>query len=162
LDGEVVALDSEGRQNFRDLRAGRGNLHYAAFDAFWIEGKDLRPLLLTRRKRALTSLIPATTTVLSQVFSIEERGRDMFAAAERLDLEGIVAKRKADAYRPETVWYKIKSRTYTQGEVSRLSAGREHTCGYGHAGHLLLGNGEAEGTEVDGFTAVPVRVEGQP
>ena len=34
----------------------------------------------------------------------------------RLDLDGIVAKRKADAYRPETVWYKIKSRTYTQGE----------------------------------------------
>jgi ATP-dependent DNA ligase len=54
--------------------------------------------------------------VLSQVFSIEDRGRDLFAAAERLDLEGIVAKRKADAYRPETVWYKIKSRTYTQGE----------------------------------------------
>lgn len=46
LDGEVVALDSEGRQNFRDLLAGRGNLHYAAFDALWIEGKDLRPLLL--------------------------------------------------------------------------------------------------------------------
>jgi bifunctional non-homologous end joining protein LigD len=116
LDGEVVALDSEGRQNFRDLRAGRGNLHYAAFDALWIEGKDLRPLLLTRRKQLLTRLIPATTTVLSQVFSIAERGRDMYAAAERLDLEGIVAKRKADAYRPETVWYKIKSRTYTQGE----------------------------------------------
>jgi ATP-dependent DNA ligase len=33
LDGEVVALDSEGRQNFRDLLAGRGNLHFAAFDA---------------------------------------------------------------------------------------------------------------------------------
>ena len=39
-----------------------------------------------------------------------------FAAAERLDLEGIVAKRKADAYRPETVWYKIKNRAYTQLE----------------------------------------------
>jgi hypothetical protein len=36
--------------------------------------------------------------------------------AQRLDLKGIVAQRKADAYRPETVWYKIKSRTYTQGE----------------------------------------------
>jgi hypothetical protein len=33
-----------------------------------------------------------------------------------LTWKGIVAKRKADAYRPETVWYKIKSRTYTQGE----------------------------------------------
>ena len=41
---------------------------------------------------------------------------EMLAAAERLDLEGIVAKRKADAYRPETVWHKIKSRTYTQAE----------------------------------------------
>ena len=116
LDGEVVALDSEGRQNFRDLAAGRGNLHYAAFDALWVNGKDLRSLPLTRRKRALTGLVPATTTVVSQVFSIEERGRDLFDAAERLDLEGIVAKRKADPYRPETVWYKIKSRTYTQGE----------------------------------------------
>jgi hypothetical protein len=45
------------------------------------------------------------------VFSIEGRGRDLFDAAERLDLEGIVAKRKTDPYRPETVWYKIKSRT---------------------------------------------------
>jgi bifunctional non-homologous end joining protein LigD len=116
LDGEVVALDSEGRQNFRDLMAGRGNLHYAAFDALWIDGKDLRPLLLTRRKQLLTKLVPATTTVLSQVFTVAGRGRDLFAAVERLDLEGIVAKRKADAYRPETVWYKIKSRIYTQGE----------------------------------------------
>ena len=73
-------------------------------------------LELTRRKRALTGVGPATTTVVSQLFSIEERGRDLFDAAERLDLEGIVAKRKADPYRPETVWYKIKSRTYTQGE----------------------------------------------
>jgi ATP-dependent DNA ligase len=78
--------------------------------------KELRLLLLTRRKQLLTRRIPATTTVLSQVFSIEERGRDLFAAVERLDLEGIVAKRKADAYRPETIWYKIKSRTYTQDE----------------------------------------------
>jgi bifunctional non-homologous end joining protein LigD len=109
-------LDSEGRQNFRDLMAGRGNLHFAAFDALWIDGKDLRPLLLTRRKQLLTKLIPATTTVLSQVFTTAGRGRDLFAAVERLDLEGIVAKRKADPYRPETVWYKMKSRIYTQAE----------------------------------------------
>jgi bifunctional non-homologous end joining protein LigD len=116
LDGEVVALDSEGRQNFRDLMAGRGNLHYAAFDALWVNGKNLRGVPLTRRKRALLGLIPATTTALSQVFTIEERGRDMFGAAQRLDLEGIVAKRKADAYNAQVTWYKIKSRTYTQGK----------------------------------------------
>jgi bifunctional non-homologous end joining protein LigD len=116
LDGEVVALDGQGRQNLEALLIGRGNLHYAAFDALWVDGRDLRALPLKRRKLALTGLVPATTTVVSQVFSIEERGRDLFDAAERLDLEGIVAKRLADPYRRDTVWYKIKSRTYTRGE----------------------------------------------
>ena len=116
LDGEVVALDGHGRQNLEALLIGRGNLHYAAFDALWIDGQDLRALPLKRRKLALTGLVPATTTVVSQVFSIEERGRDLFDAAERLDLEGIVAKRLADPYRRDTVWYKIKSRTYTRSE----------------------------------------------
>ena len=114
LDGEVVALDQEGRQDFQALSTGQGNLHYAAFDALWVNGRDLRALPLRRRKRVLTGLVPATTTVLSQVFSIEERGRDLFDAAERLDLEGIVGKRMADPYRRDTVWYKIKSRTYTE------------------------------------------------
>jgi hypothetical protein len=39
-----------------------------------------------------------------------------FAAAERLDLEGIIAKRKKDPYGPRTVWYKTKNRAYTQLE----------------------------------------------
>jgi hypothetical protein len=42
LDGEVVALDPEGRQDFRSLLARKGNLHYAAFDVLWLNGKDLR------------------------------------------------------------------------------------------------------------------------
>ena len=81
-----------------------------------MNGRDLRGLPLTRRKRALIGLVPATTTVLSQVFSIEERGRDLFDAAQRLDLEGIVAKRKVDPYSAATTWYKIKNLAYTHGE----------------------------------------------
>ena len=68
-----MALDSEGRQNFRHLMAGRGNLHYAAFEALWVNGRDLRELALTRRKRALNGLVLATTAVVSQVFSIRPR-----------------------------------------------------------------------------------------
>jgi ATP-dependent DNA ligase len=45
LDGEVVALDPEGRQDFRALLASRGNLHYAAFDAVWVKGKDFEDCL---------------------------------------------------------------------------------------------------------------------
>lgn len=116
LDGEIVALDPEGRQDFRALLEGRGNLHYAAFDALWVNGRDIRPLPLTRRKRALQRVVQATSTALSQVFTMEGRGCDMLRAAERLDLEGIVAKRTTDLYGPDTVWYKIGNQTYTQAE----------------------------------------------
>jgi bifunctional non-homologous end joining protein LigD len=124
LDGEVVALDREGRQSFRELVAAGGRLHYAAFDAVWLSGRDLRGLQLGERKRALHRLIPAATTVLSQVFSVEERGRDALAAAERLDLEGIVAKRKADLYGPGTIWYEIPNRRYTRQRRSGGGIGR--------------------------------------
>ena len=84
LDGEVVALDSEGRQDFRALLEGRGNIHYAAFDALWVSGRDLRGLPLTRRKRALHRIVQATSTALSQVFSLEGRGCDAYATDLRL------------------------------------------------------------------------------
>jgi ATP-dependent DNA ligase len=41
----------------------------------------------------------------------------MLAAAQQLDLEGIVAKRKADPYGPETTWFKIKNRAYTRPKL---------------------------------------------
>jgi ATP-dependent DNA ligase len=45
--------------------------------------------------------------------------RELFEAACRLDLEGIVAKRKADRYGPKTSWSKVKNQTYTQAEGRR-------------------------------------------
>ncbi len=116
LDGEVVALDDEGRMNFRALQHGRGWLHYAAFDVLWLHGKDLRAQPLTRRKRRLEGLIPRTTPTLSRVLAVEEYGRELFEAAQRLDLEGIVAKRKRDSYSRQTTWYKVKNPAYTQTE----------------------------------------------
>jgi hypothetical protein len=44
-----------------------------------------------------------------QQVNFEREGLELFEAACRLDLEGIVAKRKADPYHPETAWYKIKN-----------------------------------------------------
>jgi bifunctional non-homologous end joining protein LigD len=116
LDGEIVALDSEGRQDFRALLAGRGWLHYAAFDLVWIGGRDLSRQSLTVRKRRLEELIPETNPSLSRMLTVDGDGRDLFDAVQRLDLEGIIAKRKADTYSSRAVWYKLKNPSYTQAE----------------------------------------------
>jgi ATP-dependent DNA ligase len=50
------------------------------------------------------------------VLAAEEHGRELFEAAQRLDLEGIVAKRRADPYSSQTVCYKVKNPAYTQAE----------------------------------------------
>jgi bifunctional non-homologous end joining protein LigD len=46
LDGEIVVLDAEGRSNFPDLMARRGEPRYYAFDLVWLNGRDLRALPL--------------------------------------------------------------------------------------------------------------------
>jgi bifunctional non-homologous end joining protein LigD len=116
LDGEVVALDDEGRMDFRALLGGHGQLHYAAFDLLWLNGRDLRAQPLIKRKQRLEQLIPANNPTLSRVLAVEEHGRELYEAAQRLDLEGIVAKRRADLYSAQTVWYKVKNPAYTHAE----------------------------------------------
>jgi bifunctional non-homologous end joining protein LigD len=116
LDGEIVALDVEGRISFWDLMRGRGTLAYAAFDLLWLNGRDLRELPLTKRKRRLERLIPASVGALNRVPCFEEKGQELFEATCRLDLEGVVAKRKADPYGANTAWYKVKNPTYTQAQ----------------------------------------------
>jgi bifunctional non-homologous end joining protein LigD len=119
LDGEIVALDDEGRISFWDLMRGRGTLAYAAFDLLWLNGRDLRSLPLTHRKKRLERLIPASGGALNRVPCFKSEGRELFEASCRLDLEGIVAKRKTEPYSPKTSWYKIKNPTYTQAEGRR-------------------------------------------
>jgi bifunctional non-homologous end joining protein LigD len=116
LDGEIVAVDDEGRIDFWRLMRGRGTLAYAAFDLLWLNGRDLRGLPLTQRKKRLEALVPAAVGALNRMPCFEEEGRELFEASCRLDLEGIVAKRKADPYCQETAWYKVKNPTYAQSE----------------------------------------------
>ena len=116
LDGEIVALDDEGRQDFRALLSGRGWLHYAAFDLLWLGGRDLSRQSLTVRKRHLEGLIPETNPSLSRMLVVDGDGRDLLEAVQRLDLEGIIAKRKADTYSSRALWYKVKNPSYTQVE----------------------------------------------
>jgi bifunctional non-homologous end joining protein LigD len=115
LDGEVVTLDRGGRP-LRGPSPHRGFPAFAAFDVLWLEG-DIRPLPLARRREALESLIPRDTGPLFKIFSLEEHGRALYAAARRLDLDGIVARRLSDPYASESVWYSIRNSAAGQSET---------------------------------------------
>jgi bifunctional non-homologous end joining protein LigD len=110
LDGQIVSLNRQGKPVFEDLLRGDGYLAFAAFDLLWLDGADLRKRSLSERKESLSGLLPEDTGPLYKILTIEEYGQALFNAVNKMDLEGIVAKCKDDAYTPDTRWYKISTR----------------------------------------------------
>jgi bifunctional non-homologous end joining protein LigD len=124
VDGEIVALDRDGRPSFERMQdrfhrtpeelarnKGRVPVQFLAFDLLWLDGRSLLDLpLLERRARLAEVLVETRDIRLSQV--VEGAGRDFFDQVKALKLEGIVAKRAASPYRPGTRshdWRKIKA-----------------------------------------------------
>jgi bifunctional non-homologous end joining protein LigD len=122
LDGVIVSLDRKGKPGFRELLRGRGFLAFAASDLLWLDGRDLRMLPLVERKARLAELLPSDTGPLYKVFTLEEHGRALFEAARKLDLAGIVAKRKRDPYGPGTVWYRIRNPAHSLADGALTNA----------------------------------------
>ena len=112
FDGEIVAFDEAGRPMFKDLMFGRRESTYVAFDLLFVDGKDVRDAPLKERKALLDRIVRRHGLQTTEPFIGE--GRPLFSAVCKLDLEGIVAKRMADPYGPQTKWWKIPNPTYSQ------------------------------------------------
>jgi bifunctional non-homologous end joining protein LigD len=117
FDGEIVALDETGRPIFNDLLFGRREPIYIAFDLLFVEGEDVRAAPLKERKALLEKIVRRYGLERTEPFIGD--GRPLFRAVCRLDLEGIVAKRMADAYGPRAKWRKIPNREYSQKRACR-------------------------------------------
>ncbi|GGA99183.1 DNA ligase D [Puia dinghuensis] len=115
LDGEIVVLNEKGQSEFNRLQNWRseadGELIYYVFDLLWLEGKDLMGLPLVQRRKLLKGLIPAEGLVRFSE-SFETSGTKFFGTAEKLGLEGIIAKKTDSLYTPGVrtkEWLKIKT-----------------------------------------------------
>jgi bifunctional non-homologous end joining protein LigD len=104
LDGEVVAVDKEGRTSFKLVHAAiaggqtRG-LAFYVFDAPYAEGLDLRGAALLDRKavcRRLVERAGVESVRYSEHSSVP--GAELFEQACKSRLEGIVSKRKGGRY----------------------------------------------------------------
>ncbi len=122
LDGEICVLDGEGRARFAMIQPRIGANPAAVphlaentpatlflFDVLYVEGYDVRGVPLTDRKRLLSSLVvPNEHIRISEAFDAD--GQEMFEAARKMGLEGILAKDSRSTYESgrSTRWLKIK------------------------------------------------------
>src|SRR5262245_54850426 len=93
---------------------------FYAFDILRLDGQDMRGLPLLERKARLKRIIPRKPSRLLYVDHVETRGVELFERVCKLDLEGVVAKRKTSRYivteKPSPNWIKVKNPTYSQAE----------------------------------------------
>lgn len=115
MDGEILVMNNKGISNFGALQNWRsesdGELMMYVFDILWYEGKNVMNLPLKDRQAILKEVLPVDDDRirLSQVF--QESGKEFFEAAEKLGLEGIIAKNGKSHYIPDNrsnEWLKIK------------------------------------------------------
>ena len=115
FDGEILVVNDKGISNFGNIQNWRseadGNLVYYIFDLLWYEGKDLRDLPLIQRQAILKEILPDDHDQIriSKVF--EASGKEFFAAAQKMGLEGIIAKKADSTYLANSRsadWLKIK------------------------------------------------------
>lgn len=120
VDGELVVVNDEGVPDFEALQTWRseadGHLVFVAFDMLWLEGHTLMELPIEERRELMQIVLPVNDDIrISQ--SLKDTGEEAFAQAQKLRLEGVMAKRAGSIYRPgarSKDWLKIKTEQHQE------------------------------------------------
>jgi bifunctional non-homologous end joining protein LigD len=127
LDGELVALDAEGKPDFPELcacvlmRHRSTPLTFMAFDVLGVEGEPVVSLPYSERRRILDGLrLNDSRWRTPEAF---DDGHALWAAVCEHELEGVVAKRRSGRYvSGGRGWIKTKNREYWRYEMEREGA----------------------------------------
>jgi bifunctional non-homologous end joining protein LigD len=150
LDGEVCALDEQGRSSFSAMQQGNGTIVYYVFDVLEVEGNSLVDRPLEERRRELARLLDRRnrTVLLSEAF---DDGPGLRRAAEEQELEGIVAKKAGSRYEPgrrSRNWLKIKTHGRQEFVIAGYTRGKGRRSGT--LGSLILAVNRGDGLEYVG------------
>lgn len=144
MDGEIVALDGEGRSSFqllqaRELGGERPPIFYYVFDLIQLDGKDLTGVPLLKRKAMLKSLIQNLPDRVRLSASIQADSGRVLKEMKARGLEGVIAKRKGSMYevgRRSGAWVKFK---WTMQQEFVIGGYTEPRGTRSHFGALLVG-----------------------
>jgi ATP-dependent DNA ligase len=117
IDGEAVVLGVDGIADFNALHSRQhdAEVQLYAFDMLAGDGDDLRSLPLSMRKTNLARLLARRSDgIFVAPFEQGEIGPELFEAACRMGLEGLVSKRRDRPYRGgrSPHWIKVKNRQH--------------------------------------------------
>lgn len=117
LDGELVALDEQGRSSFQLLQGGgrtandAADLYFYVFDILNVNGRDITGLPLAKRKALLQTLIKGKSDRIRYSDIITGDIDELSAAMKDMGLEGLIAKKRNSLYEPGSrsgAWIKFK------------------------------------------------------
>ncbi len=116
IDGEVVALDEEGRSSFqllqaREMQGRKSPVYFYAFDLLQLDGKSLIGLPLEARKNVLEKLCADAGDPIRYSGAIGVDAKALLDEVKHRGLEGIVGKQRTSVYEPgrrSGAWIKLK------------------------------------------------------
>ena len=115
LDGELVALDSQGRPSFQLLQNSLSQeipIYCYAFDLLNKNGDTLVNSPLPGRREMLEKLLPAPKDPLRLSPLLQAPSGEILEAVRKLGLEGVVGKRTDSIYEPgerSGAWIKLRA-----------------------------------------------------
>ncbi|MDW4916324.1 non-homologous end-joining DNA ligase [Streptomyces californicus] len=160
LDGEIVALDSQGRSDFAQLQSRMGlagspakaarmatkvPAHLMLFDVVFLDGRPLTRIAYSERRTVLETLGlagPAWSTPAASV----GHGQQALEMTRAAGLEGLIAKRLTSHYQPgvrSPAWIKIRNVRTQDIVVGGWLPGRGRLASL--PGALLMGEPEPDG-----------------
>jgi len=169
IDGEVVALDEDGRSSFqllqaREMEGRKSPIYFYAFDLLQLDGKSLMGLPLEVRKNILEKLCAGGGDAIRYSGVIGSDAGRLLEEVQRRGLEGIIGKQRSSVYEPgrrSGAWIKrkcINEQEFVIGGYTRPQGARKHF------GAILVGyydNNKLRfaGKVGTGFTAKSLSVE---
>jgi bifunctional non-homologous end joining protein LigD len=132
VDGEVCALDDDGRPSFSAMQQGIGRIVFYVFDLLEVDGEPVVDLPLEARQSRLAELVDRRNRTVRISESFDD-GEALYQAAKDRGLEGVMAKQLGSKYcegKRTRHWLKVKTHGrqefvvagYTRGEGTRSNS----------------------------------------
>jgi bifunctional non-homologous end joining protein LigD len=176
LDGEVVALDEEGRSSFQLLQGLEMEGHnppivFYVFDVMQLNGRSLTGLPLTARKQVLAKVCDGLADPIRYSGEIGGDARTLLKEVQRRGLEGLIGKVRDSVYeagRRSGTWIKLKcvnEQEFVIGGFTPPQGARQHfgalLVGYFEGKKFLFAGKVGTGFNTKSLAALHKKLKGE-